>query len=229
MKKTLLIIPAYNEEENIASVIEKLRENHLEELADILVINDGSKDNTEKVVRAQGVKVISQIYNMGYGAALQVAYKYAVEKQYENFPFRWDAEGQHDVENVRYMYELLTHSKEEELPIVIGSRFLEGAVRYPMSAIRILAIKMFRGIISIVTKQKITDPTSGLQGLNRSAFGYYAGYLNFDTRYPDINMIIQMSLRGYKIKEFPAIMHIRQQGIAMHSGIITDKIVVLCF
>jgi hypothetical protein len=92
---------------------------------------------------------------------------------------------------------LLTHSKEEELPdIVIGSRFLEGAVRYPMSAIRILAIKMFRGIISIVTKQKITDPTSGLQGFNRSAFGYYSGYLNFDTRYPDINMIIRCPLRG---------------------------------
>lgn len=218
MKDTLLIIPAYNEEMNIRAVLQNIRDQGLENDLDILVINDGSKDRTVEVVEKMNIKVISQVYNLGYGAALQMAYKYATIKGYE-YVIQMDADGQHDVKNIPMIFALLKEG-EEKPDIVIGSRFLKGSAKYPMSAIRLFAVKMFRSIIKIVTKQKITDPTSGLQGLNRKAFEYYSGYQNFDIKYPDINMIIQMLLRGYKIKEFPAIMHTRSQGIAMHTGII---------
>jgi len=220
MKDTLLIIPAYNEEKNIEDVLENIKKSGALNFADIMVVNDGSKDNTKEVVESLGVKVISQIYNLGYGAALQISYKYAMEHGYE-YVIQMDADGQHDVCNIENIHNCMMYGDESQRPdIVIGSRFLEGAKHYHMSAIRLLAVKMFRTIIKIVTHQKITDPTSGLQGLNSRAFTYYAGYGNFDIKYPDINMIIQMLLLGFKIKEVPAIMHARYQGQSMHAGII---------
>lgn len=220
MKDTLLIIPAYNEGDNIKEVLENIKKSGVEEYADIMVVNDGSKDNTVEVVESCNVKIISQIYNLGYGAALQIAYKYAKIHGYQ-YVIQMDADGQHDVSNIKKIYDEMKIAKNEENPdIVIGSRFLKGSTHYHMSFIRLLAIKMFKTIIKIVTRQTITDPTSGLQGLNRKAFSYYSEYQNFDIKYPDINMIIQMLLLGYKIKEVPAIMHARFQGESMHSGII---------
>lgn len=220
MKDTLLIIPAYNEEKNIKEVLENIKKSGALDFADIMVVNDGSKDKTKEVVESSGVKVISQIYNLGYGAALQISYKYAIEHGYE-YVIQMDADGQHDVCNIEIIHNCMKCKDENKIPdIVIGSRFLEESKYYHMSGIRLLAVKMFRTIIKIVTHQKITDPTSGLQGLNKRAFSYYAGYGNFDIKYPDINMIIQMLLLGFKIKEVPAIMHARFQGESMHSGII---------
>lgn len=220
MKDTLLIIPAYNEELNIREVLQNLRDKGVETILDILVVNDGSKDRTVEIVEEMNIKVISQVYNLGYGAALQMAYKYATQKGYD-FVIQMDADGQHDVINIPMIFSMLKEGEIESRPdIVIGSRFLKGSAKYHMSFVRLFAVRMFRGIIKIATKQKITDPTSGLQGLNKKAFEYYSGYQNFDIKYPDINMIIQMLLRGYKIKEFPAVMHTRSQGVAMHTGII---------
>ncbi|MCR5792034.1 MAG: glycosyltransferase family 2 protein [Lachnospiraceae bacterium] len=220
-KETLVVIPAYNEEMNIETVIVNLRNAGIEEYADVLVINDGSADNTEEVVKKTGTKVLSQVYNMGYGAALQTAYKYAQEREYK-YIIQIDADGQHDVKNVDVIYEKMKASEQTDRPldIIIGSRYLEGAKSFPMSGIRLFAVKMFRKIIKIVTKQTVTDPTSGLQGLSRRAFCYYAGYQKFDIRYPDINMLIQMMLLGYQVEETPAIMYERTMGEAMHSGII---------
>ncbi len=220
MKDTLLVIPAYNEANNIGAVIENLKNSGVEKFSDILIINDGSSDNTEKIIQSYGVKVLSQVFNLGYGVALQTAYKYANNKGYE-YLIQMDADGQHDVCNVHNIYSIIKKDTiDKTADIVIGSRFLEKSVQYHMSGIRLFAVKMFRGIIKIVTKKYITDPTSGLQGLNRKAFSYYAGYQNFDIKYPDINMIIQMLLLDYKIEEIPAIMHPRTEGQAMHSGVI---------
>ena len=78
---------------------------------------------------------------------------------------------------------------------------------------------MFRFLIRIGTGKKITDPTTGLQGLSRRAFGFYALYNHFDDKYPDANMIMQMMLLGYRVKEIPAVMHVRTEGVSMHSGL----------
>lgn len=223
MKKELLIMmPAYNEEESIAVVLNKMYEAGIDEIGDILVINDGSKDKTENVVRNFNVTIINQVSNMGYGSALQVGYKYGEKEGYE-YVIQIDADGQHDICNIKMIYDYLKnkdHRFAETPDIIIGSRFLNDSGTMKISKIKHIAISFFRLVIKIFTKNNITDPTSGLQGLNRIAFTYYAGYGNFDYRYPDINMIIQMIMLGYNIKEIPAVMHERKTGEGMYSGII---------
>lgn len=221
MKKILVIIPAYNEEENIGELLDRLEAYEKRDLFDILVIDDGSKDRTAEIVREKGILVLSQIFNMGYGVALQTAYKYAVNNNYE-YLFQIDADGQHDVKNIGRMIEecgCLKNDRTECPDILIGSRFLEGSETFYMSRLKMFAIVFFRKVIKKNTGVKLSDPTSGLQALNREAFSYYAKYGNFDLTYPDMNMIVQMLLLGYKIKEFPAIMHERTAGVSMHTGI----------
>lgn len=222
MKKILVILPAYNEEENIGSLLDKLNGYEKKDLYDVLVIDDGSKDRTAAIVKEKGVHVISQVFNMGYGAALQTAYKYARDNGYE-YIFQIDADGQHDVKNIDLMIERMGCLKEEKgnyPDIIIGSRFLEGSESFYMSKLKMVAIGFFRRIIKKNTGVELTDPTSGLQGLNRKAFCFYAEYGNFDLKYPDMNMIIQMLLLGFTITEFPAVMHERTAGVSMHSGIL---------
>lgn len=222
-KKILLLIPAYNEEMNIGKVLKQLKEQKITDKIDILVVDDGSRDQTAEVARSLGVKVICQVFNMGYGAALQTGYKYGVDKGYE-YLLQMDADGQHDIKNLLLLCEKLGIEgalEEKERPdIVIGSRFLEGSKTYSVPWLRRVAIGMFRGVIYKLTRCRLTDPTSGLQGMNRRAFSYYAGFNNFDIKYPDINMVLQMLLMGYRIEEIPAVMHIREEGTAMHSGAI---------
>lgn len=215
--RVLILIPAYNEEENIGTFLESMSCSQIAKKADILVIDDASKDSTADIAREHGVKVISQVYNMGYGAALQLGYKYATSHEYD-YVLQLDADGQHDACNLDILYDCLTNSKKD-CDIIIGSRFLEGSETYKMGAIRLLSIKFFRCIIKLIGHVDITDPTSGLQGLNRKAFSYYAQYGKFDYRYPDINMIMQMLLRGFQIGESRACMHQRVAGTSMHSGI----------
>lgn len=220
-KDLLVMIPAYNEGEAIRSVLEDLLEIGLESFADILVIDDGSSDNTKQVVESTGVKLLTGLVNMGYGSAVQMGYKYARKHSYQ-YVIQLDADGQHDVSNVLRIYKCLTgknQCSDTQPDIVIGSRFLSDQSTFKASGMKLLAIKFFRFFIWLFTRQKITDPTSGLQGLNRRTFSYYASYNNFDYKYPDINMIMQMLFLGFKVIEVPAIMHERTSGVSMHSGI----------
>ena len=209
-KELLIIIPAYNEGKNIGALLDKLEQPEIADIADILVMNDASRDNTAEIVRERNHTVITHVYNLGYGSGLQVGYKYALRRGYQ-YVIQMDADGQHDAGNVLILYEQLKKKDEEgECPdIVIGSRFLKGSTTFPISAVKKLAIIMFRVLIKIGTGKTILDPTSGLQGLNRKAFGFYAGYGHFDDRYPDANMIMQMLLLGFKVEEAPSVMHAR--------------------
>ena len=103
--------------------------------------------------------------------------------------------------------------------IVLGSRFLEGSTSFPLGAAKKAAIYYFRFLIRLITGQRITDPTTGLQGLNRRAFLLYSQFNQFEDRYPDTNIIIRMLLLGYRVREIPAIMHPRTGGVSMHSGL----------
>jgi glycosyltransferase involved in cell wall biosynthesis len=180
---------------------------------DILVINDGSKDNTEKVAQDEKVMIISHPYNLGYGGALQTGYKYAVMAGYK-YVIQIDGDGQHDTEDIRLIIEMMRAGSD----IVIGSRFL-GRGSYKTGFLKIIAIKIFRLIINISTKVKITDPSSGLQGLSRRTFCYYAKMGNFPPDYPDADILIQMIINGYKIVEFPANIKERIHGTSMHAGL----------
>ena len=97
--------------------------------------------------------------------------------------------------------------------------FMEGSSDFPVSVTKKLAYALFRQMIKMTTGRHICDPTTGLQGLSRKAFLYYSKYKHFDDKYPDANMIIQMLLLGFKVEEIPAVMHNRQTGVSMHSGL----------
>ena len=211
-KELLIIIPAYNEGQNIRNVLTQVEGLGLSEVADILVINDASTDSTNWIVKEMQYPMISQLFNMGYGCALQTGYKYVIQM---------DGDGQHDVCNIPMIYNKLKEADEEgRYPdIVLGARFRKDSSDFPVSWPKKVVYSLFRGMISIVTKEKISDPTTGLQGLSRKAFLYYSKYNHFDDKYPDANMLVLMLLIRFKVVEIPAVMHARTAGKSMHSGL----------
>ncbi|MFA5528088.1 MAG: glycosyltransferase family 2 protein [Peptostreptococcales bacterium] len=227
-KKVLIIIPAYNEGKNLPTLLDKLSEERFREIGDILVINDASKDDTREIVHSYGLLMISNIFNIGYGSSLQTGYKYALRQGYE-YVIQLDADGQHDVENILKLYEaLLTRGCEGKRPdIVVGSRFLEGGKSFQISNSKKIAMRWFSFLIKSSTGKIVTDPTSGLQGLNKEAFSYYSRFSHFDYHYPDANMIIQMLLLGYNVCEVPAVMHERREGTSMHTGLLKPLLYML--
>jgi len=216
-KKPLICLPAYNEEESIGEVLDNILAMPDIERYDILVVDDGSVDDTRSICESKGVMVITHIYNMGYGAALKTAYKYATEYGY-GYLIQMDADGQHDVSNIEKIYKKLTENQLSP-DIIIGSRFLENSVSFKIPFYKRLVMIAFCWFIKFTTKIKITDSTSGLQGLNRRAFTFYSKYDQFARDYPDANMIIQMLMNDFMVSEIPAVMHERQAGVSMHSGI----------
>jgi len=227
-KEILIIIPAYNEGKTIGKLLEQLEAPEISDKADILVMNDASKDETEQVVKSHGHAVVTHIYNMGYGSGLQVGYKYAVRKGYK-YLIQMDADGQHDVCNIKNLYEKITTPDEKgKFPdIVMGSRYMEGSAEYNVGIIKKFAYALFGGLIKFFTKKKISDPTSGLQIISKRAFTFYSKYANFDDKYPDANMLLQMLLLGFRVEEIPAVMHYRTEGKSMHAGIIKPMIYML--
>ncbi|MGF7142336.1 glycosyltransferase involved in cell wall biosynthesis [Anaerotaenia torta] len=221
MKKVLIIVPAFNEEKNMTALFDQLCRPEIQSFADILVVNDASKDQTGVIARSYNVLLVTHVFNLGYGSALQVGYKYAVRRGYE-FVIQLDADGQHNTSNIPHIYNCLTapDSQGNVPDIVIGSRFVEGSESFKISRLKKISIGLFSWMIKKATGQRITDPTSGLQGLNRRAFTYYSMYGNFDYFYPDANMIIQMLLLGFRIMETKSVMHERTEGVSMHTGLL---------
>lgn len=210
--KVLFVIPAYNEAENIEKVLKELKKDA--SFADILVINDCSKDNTEEIVRKNNVKCISNIFNMRYAMAVQTGIKYAYENDYD-YVIQFDADGQHIAKEA---VKLLDTIKETNSDIVIGSRYLKD-MGYPCPFMRRLGTKMFEIIIKLICHQRIVDPLSGFQCLNKSVIEYYSKMGNYP-EFPDANLVIEMLRGGYKITEVPVKMRLRENGESMHGGII---------
>lgn len=219
-KELLIIIPAYNESENIARVLNQLEQLGFGDEADILVINDASTDGTNWIVKQMQYPMVSQIFNMGYGCALQTGYKFAVRRGYK-YVIQMDGDGQHDVCNIPVIYQKLKKADEDgRVPdIVLGARFRKDSADFPVSWPKRMVYALFRTLIYIITGEKISDPTTGLQGLSRKAFLYYSQYNHFDDKYPDANMLILMLMLQFKVVEIPAVMHSRTAGKSMHSGL----------
>ena len=219
-KEVLLIIPAYNEEKNIEKVMKQLAQPEIADIVDVLVMNDASSDNTNWLAKEYGCAVVTHVFNLGYGSALQLGYKYAIRRKY-HYVIQMDADGQHDVCNIPVLYKKLKKQDADgRCPdIVLGSRFLKESEAYPTSHKKKIAYRLFRWMIRVIAGKKISDPTTGLQGLNRKAVLYYSKYKHFDDKYPDANMIVQMLLLGFKIEEVPAVMHPRNNGVSMHHGL----------
>lgn len=212
MTEGLIIIPSYNEEGNISNVLRDIKKLNIP--IDIVVINDGSQDKTKEKVQEAGVKVISHLYNLGYGAALQTGFKYAATKNYK-YVIQFDGDGQHDPEDLKTAISII---EKGDAYIVTGSRFLIKN-EFRAGALKIIVIKYLRIIIKLCTGVTITDPTSGFKALSKSVYTYYSKESNFPCDYPDADIIIKMLRFKLKIVEFPINVRRRAIGESMHSGL----------
>ena len=203
IKKTLIIVPAFQEESNIHRVLEDIRL-HLPE-ACILVINDGSTDRTEQIAREAGVKVINHPYNMGIGAAVQTGFKYAREHQFSE-AVQIDGDYQHPAQEGP---KLLKHLEEEQADLVIGSRFKE-STGYHGSWLRRMGNRLFQWVNIAVVGEKIIDNTSGFRAYSRRAIQLLSQF--YLGEYPEPESIRLLKSLGYKIIEVPVWMRNRSGG-----------------
>jgi len=206
----LVVIPAYNEEKSIGRVIKEVKESAPE--VDIVVIDDGSTDATANVARGAGVKVISHPINLGYGSTLQTGYKYALRFPYK-IVVQLDADGQHPP---TYIHSLTRVLKNNSADVVIGSRFLENG-RYNGPLIRKLGMRIFSVITSLITKERITDTSSGFRALKREVVDFFA-HIDYPPDYDDADLIILTSFAGFRIKEVSVTMNKNESGKSMLAG-----------
>ncbi|AYE34869.1 glycosyltransferase family 2 protein [Clostridium septicum] len=210
-KELLVIVPAYNEEDNIKNVIEELKKDV--PYANILVVNDSSTDKTEEILKNMNVDYITTPFNLRYSGVIQTGFKYALFRNY-NYVAQFDGDGQHIAKELDKMFKYI---KQNDCDIVLGSRFKE-KTEYNHAFFRKIGTIMFQKIIKISTRKEITDPTSGLQVLSKRVYTHYAKMNNYP-EYPDANLIIEMLNEGYNIQEVYVKMRERIYGISMHSGI----------
>lgn len=213
MKEALVIMPCYNEGRNIRKVLTSLLELNYD--VDVLVVNDGSKDDTVKQIQGLGVTVVSHPFNLGYGAALQTGFKYATVFGYQ-YIIQLDADGQHDV---KYVQTILDRLRKKDVDLVIGSRFLGVNPQMHFVFTKKIAVGFFITAIQLFGKKKLTDPTSGYKGMSRKLFTYYSEMGKFPNDFPDADIIIQTLRCGYRLDEISVMMRDRTEGESMHSGL----------
>ena len=212
--RVLIVIPAHNEAESIKGVLSSVKREIKD--ADILVINDKSTDDTEKIIRAHGsdVTIINNIYNLGYAYSIQTGIKYAERHGYD-YVIQMDADGQHPAEEAK---KLLDAAKKNGADIVLGSRYYKGS-KYKSPFFRRFGTRIFELMIRIFCHKKISDPLTGFQCLNKKTIKAYAKTGSYP-KYPDAGLVIEMLMKGYNIIEIPVVMKTREAGESMHDGII---------
>ena len=203
MNKILIIIPAYNEEECLPGVMQDLR-SHAPN-ADILVVDDGSRDRTAKVARQAGVKVASLPYNLGIGGAMQTGFQYARNNGYE-IAIQFDGDGQHMAAEVG---ELLDPLRQGRADIVVGSRFLKRG-DYRPSFFRKVGIWIFSTVLSAILGIPVTDTTSGFRAVNRRVIEFFAR--SYPEDYPEVESLVLLHRAGMTIAEAPVRMRDRTGG-----------------
>lgn len=209
--KVLIIIPAYNEEENIARVIGYLTSQlitgsldvHLS--VDYLIINDGSRDSTLEICNKRHFQYLNLPINLGIGGAVQAGYVYAARNGYD-IAVQMDGDGQHDI---AYLGDMLKPLLEDEADIVIGSRFLEKE-GFQSSITRRMGIKFLSFLILLTTGKKIMDVTSGFRAVNKRFIRIYVN--DYPTDYPEPEAIVTAIMNRGRIMEVPVQMRAREGG-----------------
>ena len=217
LPKVLLIIPAYNEEESILRVIKSIETYNKKASVkcDVIVINDGSKDNTLSILVKNKIKHIDLVHNLGIGGAVQTGYKYAYNNDYD-IAIQFDGDGQHDVNYVEKLIQPIIKGNSD---MVIGSRFIDkDAENFKSSWIRRIGINIISFIIKLVTGKKVHDTTSGFRASNRKIIEMFAS--DYPTEYPEPATTTKVLKNGYKVTEVYAKMIERTTG----SSSITRKL-----
>lgn len=203
--KILIIIPAYNESDNIEKLVDDLIENYPQ--YDYLVVNDCSTDATEEILKKRKYNYISLPANLGIGGAVQSGYLYATQNDYD-IAIQIDGDGQHDPAYIEKLIEPIVNG---EADMTIGSRFIEKK-GFQTSFTRRLGIKIIRLIIKLCCGTKVTDTTSGFRASNKDLTKFFS--LNYAQDYPEPEAIVAASLNGYRVKDVAVKMREREGGVS---------------
>lgn len=199
MDKVLVIIPAYNEEQNIEMVVEELIVKHPE--LDYVVINDGSTDNTARICREKGYNLVNLPVNLGLAGCFQTGMKYAYQEGY-SYAIQFDGDGQHRPEYIGDM----RRKMEEGYDIVIGSRFVDKPKDFSM---RMIGSRLIASAIRLTTGVRVADPTSGMRMFNKEMIKEFALSLNYG---PEPDTISYLLKQGAKVAEVPVVITERAGG-----------------
>jgi glycosyltransferase involved in cell wall biosynthesis len=203
--RKLALVPAFNEAGSIGAVIDEIRD--FDAAFDILVVDDGSHDDTRDVAVRHGAQVVTLPFNLGIGAAVQTGLRLAAARGYD-LVVRIDGDGQHDPVQIS---QLLPPVLAGEVDICVGSRFVE-AGGYQSSLTRRLGIRVLARTVSLLTRQRITDPTSGFQALNRKAIELFA--VDYPHDYPEVEAAILLHKHRLRLAEVPVTMRERATGVS---------------
>jgi glycosyltransferase involved in cell wall biosynthesis len=203
VRRILFIVPAYNEQENLSAVIAGLRNRH--PAADILVVNDGSTDDTGNVARRAGALLLDLPFNLGIGGAVQSGLLYA-QRNGHDIAIQFDGDGQHTPDEID---PLLARLEQGDCDVVVGSRFVERS-GYRAPAARRAGIAILSFAHRIVLRRRISDPTSGFRVYNRAAIEFLAEEYPHD--YPEPESIVTLTRNGFRVVEVKVEMQPRQGG-----------------
>jgi glycosyltransferase involved in cell wall biosynthesis len=199
----IAVVPAFNEEHNIGTVIEELRAYAAD--LEVVVVSDGSVDRTAEVAAEHGAHVVRLPFNLGIGGAVQAGFQYAAQGGYD-LVVRCDGDGQHDPAELG---KVLAPVLDDEADIAVGSRFT-GDGGYRSSATRRIGIRLLAVIVSAIARQRVTDTTSGFQALNRKAIELFAADYPHD--YPEVEGMVMTIRHQLRLREVPVRMRERQHG-----------------
>lgn len=202
-KRLLVIIPAYNEQDSLAQVVSSVFEAVPE--ADVVVVNDGSRDRTASVAERVGARVVTLTYNLGIGAAVQTGFILASEGSYD-FAVQVDGDGQHDPNEMGVILKPLLEGKAD---VVIGSRYIEER-GYVTPWQRRTGIRILASFVSLMAGQRFTDTTSGFRASNRRAIELCAQ--SYPADYPEPESLMAFRKMGLRVSEAPVAMNQRYGG-----------------
>lgn len=209
--KCLIIIPAYNEADNIEIVINNLIRNYWQ--YDYVIINDGSTDSTKEICEKNHYNILNLPINLGIGGAVQTGYRYAKDNNYD-VAVQIDGDGQHDVS---YLEDMLRLIEEGQADCVIGSRFVEKE-GFQSSAVRRIGIRCLSTLGWLLTGVRVKDITSGYRVVNKKFIHIFAD--DYPSDYPEPEAMVIAAIHGGRIVEYPVVM---QERIGGESSITLKK------
>jgi glycosyltransferase involved in cell wall biosynthesis len=199
-----VVVPVYNVQDYVAAALDSVLAQSYDDL-EIVVVDDGSTDRTAAVARAAGARVVSLPFNLGIGGAVQTGFQLAHGEGFD-LVVRLDGDGQHVAEELP---KLIAPILDGSADIVVGSRFAgEGEYRPPLA--RRLGIRMFAGVVSLLTRQRVTDTTSGFQACNRKAIALFAADYPHD--YPEVEATVMVFKHRLRLAEVHVAMRQRTAG-----------------
>ena len=211
LEDVILIVPAYNEEENIAGVVASLRDSGYA----FVVVNDGSTDATGAILDELGAPHVDLVENLGIGGAVQTGYKYALAHGYR-IGVQFDGDGQHDVGYVASLVQPLLNGKAD---IAVGSRFVGDESEFKSSFARRTGITLLSFTLKIISGKTIKDITSGFRAANERAMRLFAH--SYPTDYPEPESLAYAFSHGLTAAEVPVAMHERSGGTSSIAGLDT--------